>query len=115
MSAPEFSRFDELVSRYLDDELAPAHAAELIALLSEPPLAARFLEMVRLNSVGNPAGETLFAWTEGTGWAKGGAVAWRLFDKDGNALSESGRADGVPVWSLPTAFAKTDSSFGIVY
>ena len=50
MSATELSRFDELVSRYLDDELAPAHAGELLALLSEPSMAARFLEMVRLNS-----------------------------------------------------------------
>jgi hypothetical protein len=56
-----------------------------------------------------------FADSDGTGWAKGGAVGWQLFDKDGNALSESGRADGVPVWSLATAFAKTDGSFVIVY
>jgi hypothetical protein len=66
-------------------------------------------------AVSNGKGETLFAWTEGTGWAKGGAVAWQLYDKDGNALSESGRADGVPMWSLPTAFAKPDGSFVIVY
>jgi hypothetical protein len=66
-------------------------------------------------AVGNGKGETLFAWTEGTGWAKGGTVAWQLFDKVGNALAESGRADGVPVWSLPTAFAKPDGGFVIVY
>jgi hypothetical protein len=66
-------------------------------------------------AVGNVQGEVLLAWTEGTGWAKGGAVAWRLFDKDGNALSESGRAEGVPVWSLATAFARPDGSFVIVY
>ncbi len=50
MNNGEFSRFDELVSRYLDEELAPADAAELVALLAEPVLAARFLEMTRLNS-----------------------------------------------------------------
>ena len=66
-------------------------------------------------AVGNGKGETLFTWTEGTGWAKGGSVAWQLFDSAGNVLSESGRADGVPVWSLPTAYAKTDGSFVIVY
>jgi len=60
-------------------------------------------------------GETLFVWTEGTGWAKGGGVAWQLYDKDGKATAEKGRADGVPVWSLATAFAKTDGSFVIVY
>src|SRR5262249_44391209 len=46
----ELSRFDELVSRHLDDALAPAEAAEVVALLAQPILAARFLEMTRLNS-----------------------------------------------------------------
>lgn len=50
MSAGELSRFDELVSRYLDGEVAEAEAAELLALLAEPPLAALFLEIARLNS-----------------------------------------------------------------
>jgi len=66
-------------------------------------------------AVANDAGETLFVWTEGTGWAKGGAVAWQLYDKEGKATSEKGRADGVPVWSLATAFANKDGSFVIVY
>src|SRR3989442_354369 len=50
MSAAELTRFDELVSRYVDDALTDNDAAELVALLAEPPLAARFLEMTRLNS-----------------------------------------------------------------
>ena len=50
MSATELTRFEELVSRYLDDELTDAAAAELVALLADPPLAARFLETTRLNS-----------------------------------------------------------------
>lgn len=50
MSAAELSRFDELMSRHLDDTLADADAAELVALIAEPPLAARFLEATRLNS-----------------------------------------------------------------
>lgn len=50
MSAAELSRFDELVSRYLDDALTDADAVELVALLAEPPQAARFLETTRLNS-----------------------------------------------------------------
>jgi ferric-dicitrate binding protein FerR (iron transport regulator) len=50
MSAAEFSRFDELVSRYLDGALTAADAAELFAALAESPLAARFLETTRLNS-----------------------------------------------------------------
>ena len=66
-------------------------------------------------AVANAKGEMLFAWTEGTGWARGGAVAWQLYDAAGNPASEKGRADGVPVWSLATAFAKEDGTFVIVY
>lgn len=50
MSATNLSRFEKLVSRYLDEGLTNTDAAELVALLAEPPLAARFLEMTRLNS-----------------------------------------------------------------
>ena len=50
MSAAELSRCDELVSCYLDAALTDSDAAELVTLLAEPPLAARFLEMTRLNS-----------------------------------------------------------------
>lgn len=50
MSADELSRFDELVSRYLDDELIGADTKELVALLAQPLLAVRFLEMTRVNS-----------------------------------------------------------------
>ena len=50
MSAAELSRFDELVSGYLDNALSAIDAAELVALLAEPALASRFLEMTRLNS-----------------------------------------------------------------
>ena len=50
MSAAEHCRFDDLVSHYLDDALTTSDAAELVALLAEPSLAARFLETTRLNS-----------------------------------------------------------------
>ena len=66
-------------------------------------------------AVANGDGETLFVWTEGTGWAKGGAVAWQLYDKDGKPTSDTARADGVPAWSLPTAFAKPNGRFVIVF
>ena len=66
-------------------------------------------------AVANAKGEMLFVWAEGTGWARGGAVAWQLYDAAGNPTSEKGRTDGVPVWSLATAFAKPDGSFTIVY
>lgn len=50
MSAGELSRFDELMSRHLDDELADSEVAELLSFLAEPTLTARFLEVSRLNS-----------------------------------------------------------------
>jgi hypothetical protein len=52
----------------------------------------------------NASGEMLLAWTEGTGWQKGGALAWQVFDKDGKPTGARGRVDeGIPVWGLPTA------------
>jgi hypothetical protein len=66
-------------------------------------------------AVANENGETLLVWTEGTAWAKGGAVAWQLYGKDGKATAEKGRANGVPVWSLATALSKPDGSFEIIY
>jgi hypothetical protein len=66
-------------------------------------------------AVGNANGETLLVWTEGTGWAKGGSVAWQIYDNSGNATAEKGRAEGVPVWSLATAFATPNGNFSVVY
>jgi hypothetical protein len=66
-------------------------------------------------AVSNDSGETLLVWTEGTSWGKGGAVAFQVFDKDDKPALEKGRAEGLKVWSLPTAFAEPDSSFVIVY
>jgi hypothetical protein len=66
-------------------------------------------------AVGNPRGEILLAWAEGTGWNKGGSVGWQIYDRNGKALSEKGRVDGLPVWSLPTAFADASGNFTIVY
>jgi hypothetical protein len=66
-------------------------------------------------AVGNTQGEVLLAWAEGTSWGQGGAVAWQVYDKAGNATSENGRADGVPVWSLVAAVPRPDGSFAVIY
>ncbi|PYJ00225.1 MAG: hypothetical protein DME25_21240 [Verrucomicrobia bacterium] len=39
----------------------------------------------------------------------------QLYDQEGKPTPEKGRTDGVPVWSLVTAFAKQDGTFVIVY
>ena len=56
----------------------------------------------------------LTAWTEGTGWQKGGAVAWELVDLD-KSTRTSGRADGVPVWGKVAAVTEADGTFTIFY
>jgi hypothetical protein len=63
----------------------------------------------------NGNGDTLLVWTEGTGWNRGGAVAWQLFDRAGQPTIHKGRRDGVPVWGLATVAAHPDGSFTIVY
>ena len=39
----------------------------------------------------------------------------QLYDREGKPLSAKGHADGLPVWSLPTAFAGPDGNFTIIY
>jgi hypothetical protein len=63
----------------------------------------------------NRAGETLLAWTEGTGWEKGGAVVWQCFDQAGSPLGQAERREGVPVWSLASAVALPEGGFIIFY
>jgi hypothetical protein len=64
----------------------------------------------------NPNGDYVVAWTEGTGWNKGGAVAWQLFDATGQPIKgQAGRFSGLEPWSLPAVFATPDGHFRIVY
>jgi hypothetical protein len=64
---------------------------------------------------GNAQGETLFVWTEGMGWKKGGALAWQVYEKSGKPEAEQGKVDGVPAWDVIAAFAHKDGGFTIVY
>jgi hypothetical protein len=65
--------------------------------------------------VGNSRGEVVLVWTEGTGWAKGGAVAWQCFDAAGRSVGEKGQAPGLAAWSLAAAAATRDDRFVVVY
>jgi hypothetical protein len=63
----------------------------------------------------NAHGDTLFAWTEGTAWKKGGSVGWQVYDKDGHPEATKGTAEGVPVWGLIAAFSRPDGNFVVLY
>lgn len=62
-----------------------------------------------------PNGQTLLVWTEGTGWQRGGTLAWQVLDKDGTPVTAGRKADSIPVWGLPSAYSKPDGTFVIVY
>jgi hypothetical protein len=64
----------------------------------------------------NARGEVLLAWSEGSGWERGGALAWQVYDPSGRPTAERGRLEGgIPVWSLAAAFARPDGGFTIVH
>lgn len=64
----------------------------------------------------NARGEMILVWTEGTGWQKGGALAWQVYDRHGQPTSEAGRLDGgIPTWSFASVHALPDGSFQIFH
>src|SRR6185503_17412119 len=65
--------------------------------------------------VGNDQGEILLVWTEGTGWQRGGSLAWQLFDAQGEATPERGKRDDIPAWTYATAYAQADGRFIILH
>jgi hypothetical protein len=62
----------------------------------------------------NQAGDRLIAWTEGTGWNRGGSLAWRLTDRHGQELAANAEAGPVPVWGLVSAVARSNGTFLIL-
>jgi hypothetical protein len=63
-----------------------------------------------------PDGSMLLAWTEGTGWQRGGTLVWRLFDPSGRPTDVQGRLEnGIAVWSLPTVVARPDGGFTVIH
>jgi hypothetical protein len=53
-------------------------------------------------------------WTEGTGWKRGGSLAWQLYDAGGKAVGEKHVTAGVPAWSFGAVVAK-ENGFVILY
>lgn len=63
----------------------------------------------------NQKGEVLLVWTEGTGWQKGGSLAYQLFDESGKPTLERAQLPGVAAWSFAAVAAKPDGSFSLLY
>jgi hypothetical protein len=57
----------------------------------------------------------LLVWTEGTGWQKGGSLAWQMYDPSGQATPSKGQHDGIPAWSFAAVMAGKDNGFSILY
>ncbi len=64
----------------------------------------------------NHRGDILLAWGDGPGWQSGGALHWQLFDRGGRPRGEEGSgAAPIPASSVPTAVARADGSFVVVF
>ena len=63
----------------------------------------------------NRRDETLVVWSVGTGWQRGGTLAWCILGADGKPTAQRGTAPGVPVWSFPAVFATPDNDFVILH
>jgi hypothetical protein len=63
----------------------------------------------------NEKGEVLLVWTEGTGWQKGGSLAYQIYSRSGELSGEIHRLTGILTWSFAAAVANPDDSFSILY
>ena len=63
----------------------------------------------------NSRGETILLWTEGTGWQRGGSLAWQVFDRNGSPIGGKGSAPGTPTWSFGAVAARPDGAFTVIY
>jgi hypothetical protein len=61
-----------------------------------------------------PDGVTLLVWTEGTAWARGGSLAWQLYDATGKTVGQKSVASGVPTWSFGAVVGKS-GKFIVIY
>ena len=63
----------------------------------------------------NARGKTILLWTEGTGWQRGGSLAWQVLDRNGSPIGTRGSAPGVPAWSFGAVTVRQDGNFLVFY
>jgi hypothetical protein len=63
----------------------------------------------------NKHGDMILVWTEGTGWNRGGSLAWQVYDKAGVPGEAGRRAGAIPIWGLPTVVAEANGRFTIFH
>jgi hypothetical protein len=63
----------------------------------------------------NKNGDMILVWTEGTGWNRGGTLAWQVYNKSFEPLESGRRAGAIPVWGLPTVIAEPNGNFRIFH
>ncbi len=85
--------------------------ARSVSSPSAPPGRARRKHPV---AVANSQGEILLVWTEAASRPSERAVAWQRYSPAGDPIDD-GRAEGLPLNSLATAFATPSGGFAIVY
>jgi hypothetical protein len=109
---------DSLVSAWETDGQVYFSRTDKEQHLSSKPIAAPGIAAGRKHPTlaVNGRGETILVWTEGTGWEKGGALAWQVFDDKGKPTGARGRKpDAIPVWSFAAVYAEPDDSFVIIH
>lgn len=63
----------------------------------------------------NGKGEVLVVWTEGTGWQKGGSLAYQLYDAGDRPMGETKQVPGIPTWSFAAPVNLGSNGFSILY
>jgi hypothetical protein len=63
----------------------------------------------------NKKGDMILVWAEGTGWNRGGGLAWQVYNSKFDLMDSGRRAGAIPVWGLPAVVAEANGNFTIYH
>ncbi len=63
----------------------------------------------------NRNGKVLLVWTEGTGFRRGGDLAYQMYARTGQPSGDVRQIPGIPAFSFAAALARADGEFAILY